>query len=309
MADGVVDSRAAPNRWRSRVRDGAAASASIPPASAAGHFVVGPSVATEAAALEDDLSPAWWTHRPASGAAIGEPFEHDSRTASGAGGRPAGGSPGVRPRTRAVAAPTKPSGMHPAHTGHRSRPLLDTPRAARRGRRPDAGARPRAITPPAPPLPAARAVRAATPRPPSWARDARIARPTAAARRLIMARTHPVPSTVAPSASPPLASSSPPAVELRVEPRACRRGRLPRRPPPASPRTIDRSPRSWPARRGGRTVRPPLAREAWSTGAEVAGAPWQTRPSAPREPGPALTAEAAEVDCAAAGLAAELSLG
>ena len=29
-----------------------------------------------------------------------EPFEHDSRTASGAGGRPAGGSPGVCPRTR-----------------------------------------------------------------------------------------------------------------------------------------------------------------------------------------------------------------
>ena len=33
----VADSRAAPNRWRSRVRDGATASASIPPASAAGH--------------------------------------------------------------------------------------------------------------------------------------------------------------------------------------------------------------------------------------------------------------------------------
>ena len=33
----VADSRAAPNRWRSRVRDGAAASASIPPAWAAGH--------------------------------------------------------------------------------------------------------------------------------------------------------------------------------------------------------------------------------------------------------------------------------
>ena len=33
-------------------------------------------------------------------AAIGEPFEHDSRTASGGDGRPAGGSPGVRPRTR-----------------------------------------------------------------------------------------------------------------------------------------------------------------------------------------------------------------
>ena len=86
----MVDSRAAPNRCRSRVRDGAAASAGIPPASAAGHSVVGPSVATEAAALEDDLSPWWWTHRPAPGAAIGEPFEHDSRTASGAGGRPRG---------------------------------------------------------------------------------------------------------------------------------------------------------------------------------------------------------------------------
>ena len=34
---GWADSRAAPNRWRSRVRDGAAASASIPPAPAAGH--------------------------------------------------------------------------------------------------------------------------------------------------------------------------------------------------------------------------------------------------------------------------------
>ncbi len=38
--------------------------------------------------------------RRTSGAAIREPFEHDSRTASGAGGRPAGGSPGVCPRTR-----------------------------------------------------------------------------------------------------------------------------------------------------------------------------------------------------------------
>ena len=38
-----------------------------------------------------------------------------------------------------------------------------------------------------------------------------------------------------------------------------------------------------PERRGGRTVRPQLAREAWSTGAEVAGAPWQTRrPPPPR---------------------------
>ena len=52
-----------------------------------------PSVATEAAALEEDLSPWWWTHRPAPSAAIGEPFEHDRRSASGAGGRPAGGQP------------------------------------------------------------------------------------------------------------------------------------------------------------------------------------------------------------------------
>ena len=39
---------------------------------------------------------------------------------------------------------------------------------------------------------------------------------------------------------------------------------------------------------GGRTVRPQLAREAWSTGAEVAGAPWQTRrpPPQPRSPPP-----------------------
>ena len=38
-----------PNDWRVR----AAAAADIPPASAAGHFVVGPSVATEAAALDE----------------------------------------------------------------------------------------------------------------------------------------------------------------------------------------------------------------------------------------------------------------
>ena len=101
MADGVVDSRAAPNRWRSRVRDGAATVSEHPARlGRPGTSSSAPSVATEAAALEDDLSSAWWTHRPASGAAIGEPFEHDSRTASGAGGRPAGGSPGVRPRTR-----------------------------------------------------------------------------------------------------------------------------------------------------------------------------------------------------------------
>ena len=33
---------------------------------------------------------------------------------------------------------------------------------------------------------------------------------------------------------------------------------------------------------GGRAVRPQLAREAWSTGAEVAGAPWQTRRPPPQ---------------------------
>ena len=33
--------------------------------------------------------------------------------------------------------------------------------------------------------------------------------------------------------------------------------------------------------RGRRAVRPQLAREAWSTGAEVAGAPWQTRRTPP----------------------------
>ena len=39
--------------------------------------------------------------------------------------------------------------------------------------------------------------------------------------------------------------------------------------------------------RPGLPHRPPqLAREAWSTGAEVAGAPWQTRRPPPREPGP-----------------------
>ena len=37
-----------------------------------------------------------------------------------------------------------------------------------------------------------------------------------------------------------------------------------------------------PSCHGSRTVRPPLAREAWSTGEEVAGAPWQTR-RPPRE--------------------------
>ena len=41
-------------------------------ASAAGHFVVALPVATEAAALEFDLSPWWWTHRSAAAVAIGE---------------------------------------------------------------------------------------------------------------------------------------------------------------------------------------------------------------------------------------------
>ena len=42
-----------------------------------------------------------------------------------------------------------------------------------------------------------------------------------------------------------------------------------------------------PARRGRHTVRPQPVREAWSTGAEVAGAPWQTRRSPP-SPSPLL---------------------
>ncbi len=40
----------------------------------------------------------------------------------------------------------------------------------------------------------------------------------------------------------------------------------------------------WPPPHGGRTVRPQLAREAWSTGAAVAGAPWQTRRPPPPDP-------------------------
>ena len=89
-----------PNGWRPRVRAAAAASAGIPPASAAGHFVVGPSVATQAAAPEDLAPRGGGLTPPPPGAAIGEPFEHDSRTASGAGGRPAGRSPGVCPPVR-----------------------------------------------------------------------------------------------------------------------------------------------------------------------------------------------------------------
>ena len=78
----MVDSRAAPNDWRVR----AAAAADIPPASAAGHFVVGPSVATEAAALD-------------------EPFEHRQPGPPAARpDAPQGASPGVRPRPRPRAA-------------------------------------------------------------------------------------------------------------------------------------------------------------------------------------------------------------
>lgn len=53
----MADSRTAPNRWQSRVRDAPAASTRIPPTSAAGHFVVvGRSVTTDAATLERDLA-------------------------------------------------------------------------------------------------------------------------------------------------------------------------------------------------------------------------------------------------------------
>ena len=78
--------------------------ASRPPRPRPGTSSSAPSVATEAAALEEDLSPWWWTHRPAPSAAIGEPFEHDSRSASGAGGRPAGGQPCLPPGGMAGAA-------------------------------------------------------------------------------------------------------------------------------------------------------------------------------------------------------------
>ena len=48
---------------------------------------------------------------------------------------------------------------------------------------------------------------------------------------------------------------------------------------PGRPRAASRRPllRPWPPCHGSRTVRPQPVREAWSTGAEVAGAPWQTR--------------------------------
>ena len=50
-----------------------------------------------------------------------EPFEPDSRTASGAAGRPAGGSPGVRPRTRG-SPPTIPAGPQSG-----TRPAVEIP--------------------------------------------------------------------------------------------------------------------------------------------------------------------------------------
>ena len=59
--------------------------------------------------------------------------------------------------------------------------------------------------------------------------------------------------------------------------------------------------RSWPEHRGRRTVRPQPVREAWSTGAEVAGAPWQTRrppPAGATVPDPATPA-LARASCAA----------
>ena len=91
--------------------------ASRPPRPRPGTSSSAPSVATEAAALdEEDLSPWWWTHRPAPSAAIGEPFEHDSRSASGAGGRPAGGAalesaPGTRGSCPTIQAAHHPTGI------------------------------------------------------------------------------------------------------------------------------------------------------------------------------------------------------
>ena len=109
-----------PNDWRVR----AAAAADIPPASAAGHFVVGPSVATEAAALD-------------------EPFEHRQAVpASGAAGRPTGQpwSPrGASARTRGwqgarPAARSKPASSSSAATacGFRTN-LVGTPLCGLRG--------------------------------------------------------------------------------------------------------------------------------------------------------------------------------
>ena len=66
--------------------------------------------------------------------------------------------------------------------------------------------------------------------------------------------------------------------------------------PRSFPPRVDSRAASWPApwadapsahaeRHGRRTVRPQPVREAWSTGAEVAGAPWQTRRPPPRPAG------------------------
>ena len=78
-----VDSRAAPNCWRSRVRDGAAASAGIPPASAAGHFVVDP------------------VRRHGGRRPRGRPVARTTAAPPAArAAAPRGAAPGVRPRTR-----------------------------------------------------------------------------------------------------------------------------------------------------------------------------------------------------------------
>ena len=57
-------------------------------------------------------------------------------------------------------------------------------------------------------------------------------------------------------------------------------GRSPR-PPSSGTGSAPPPPAPWPPSHGGRTVHP--VRQAWSTGAEVAGAPWQTR-RPPRAP-------------------------
>ena len=104
--------------------------ASRPPRPRPGTSSSAPSVATEAAALdEEDLSPWWWTHRPAPSAAIGEPFEHDSRSASGAGGRPAGGAAlESAPDASPLPTPTSPAAAEP---GRRTSPdVAGNPSAA-----------------------------------------------------------------------------------------------------------------------------------------------------------------------------------
>ena len=68
-----------------------------------------------------------------------------------------------------------------------------------------------------------------------------------------------------------------------TSPRPVRREPLVRRADLRGDRPLASSPSSRaPFRAVGRTVRPQPAREAWSTGAEVAGAPWQTRRPPPR---------------------------